>query len=214
MSNPKPICYTVDTVTPDPAAIQAAVDALRQGRLIAYPTETVYGLGADPRQSAALELLFCAKGRSAEHSIPLIAGSREQVETHIGCLPPTGRKLADRFWPGPLTLVLAAHPMLPGRLLGGRDSVAVRIPDHPVARALADGLEYPITATSANHTGADPATTAVAAMSELGRTLAVVLDGGATDGDVPSTIVDVRARVPVLLRAGKVPWERVLQSLS
>ena len=214
MSNRRPICYSVDAINPQPAVIRAAVDELRRGRLIAYPTETVYGLGADPRQSAALELLFGTKGRSAEHSIPLIAGSREQIETHVGCLPPTGRRLADTFWPGPLTLVVAAYATLPDRLLGGRDSVAVRIPSHPVARALADDLAYPITATSANQSGGIAATTAAAAMSDLGSDLSVVLDGGATIGDLPSTIVDVRGSDPVLLRAGKVPWERVLQSLS
>ena len=214
MSNRNPIYYTVDPVDPEPLAIQAAVRELVKGRLLAYPTDTLYGLGVDPRQPAALEYLFRAKGRADEHGVPLVAGNREQVEAHVGSLPPVGQRLADAFWPGPLTLVVTAHTHLSGRLLGGRDSVAVRVPAHAVARGLAVELGYPITATSANKSGARAATTAAEAVEQLGSQLALVLDGGVAEGGVPSTIVDVRTSLPVLLRDGKVPWERVLQSLS
>ena len=214
MSNRSPICYVVDPLSPEPSAIQAAVRQLVEGRLVAYPTETLYGLGADPRQPAALEHLFRAKSRSAAHSVPLVAGSREQIETHVGRLSPIGHRLADAFWPGPLTLVIPAHPALSGRLLGGRDSVAVRVPGHAVARGIAVELGHPITATSANRSGASAARTAADAIDALGPELAIILDGGATEGGAPSTIVDVQTSTPILLRAGKVPWDRVLQSLS
>ena len=214
MSHRRPICYTVDSVNPEPSAIQAAVRQLIAGRLLAYPTETLYGLGADPRQPAALEHLFQAKGRSATHSVPLVAGCLEQVEAYVGRLSSIGRRLADIFWPGPLTLVLPAHPTLSGRLLGGRASVAVRVPGHAVARGLAVALGHPLTATSANRSGESAARTAAAAIDALGSELAIVLDGGATEGGMPSTIVDVQTSIPLLLRAGKVPWDRVLQSLS
>lgn len=214
MANRSPIRFTVDPLNPESSTIQAAVRQLVEAKLVAYPTETLYGLGADPRQPAALERLFRAKGRSAAHSVPLVAGSREQVETHVGRLSPIAHRLADAFWPGPLTLVIPAHPALSGRLLGGRDSVAVRVPGHAVARGLAVELGHPITATSANRSGAPAARTAVHAIDALGPDLALVLDGGVTEGDVPSTIVDVRTSTPVLLRVGKVPWDSVLQSLS
>ena len=214
MSDRSPICYTVDPVNPEASVILAAVHQLIGGGLLAYPTETLYGLGADPRQPAALEHLFRAKGRTAEHSVPLVAGSPEQVEAHVGHLSSLGQRLADAFWPGPLTLVIPAKPTLPSRLLGGRNSVAVRVPGHAVPRGLAVELGYPITATSANRSGASAATTAAEAIDELGSELAIVLDGGVTTGSAPSTIVDVQTSTPLLLRAGKVPWDRVLQSLS
>ena len=214
MSNRNPIYYIIDAGTPEPSAMQAAVRELIDGKLVVYPTDTLYGLGADPRQPAAVEHLFQAKGRASQYSIPLVAGSREQVEDHVGTLPPIGQRLANTFWPGPLTLVVAAHSTVPGRLLGGRDSVAVRVPDHAVARGLAVQLGYPITATSANRSGVRAATTVAEAVDELGPDLALVLDGGPAKCGVPSTIVDVRTTTPVLLRPGVVPWERVLQSLS
>ena len=214
MSNRSPICHIVDPVNPEASAIQAAVSQLIKGRLVAYPTETLYGLGADPRLPAAFEQLFAAKGRSAGHSVPLVAGSLEQVEALVGRLSSIGQRLADAFWPGPLTLVIPAYPTLSGQLRGGRDSVAVRVPGHAVARGLAVGLGHPITATSANRSGAPAATTAAEAIDALGPELAMVLDGGRTEGRTPSTIVDVQTDRPVLLRAGKVPWDHVLQSLS
>ena len=110
--------------------------------------------------------------------------------------------------------MIAAHPTLPARLLGRRKTVAVRVPDHAVARGLAAELGHPVTATSANRSGAPAPTTATEAIEELGPELALVLDGGATGGAAPSTIVDARNGVPVLLRVGKVPWARVLQSLT
>ena len=214
MSNRRLICYVVDPANPERFIIQAAVRQLIEGKLLAYPTETLYGLGADPRQSAALERLLRAKGRSTEHGVPLVAGSREQIEAHVGRLPLIGHRLADSFWPGPLTLVIPAYPTLSGLLLGGRNTVAVRVPGHPVARGLADELGHPVTSTSANRSGSSAARTATEAVDALGPELGIVLDGGVTEGGEPSTIVDVQTSMPVLLRAGKVPWDCVLQSLA
>ncbi len=214
MSHHRLICYVVDPANPERFIIQAAVRQLTEGKLLAYPTETLYGLGADPRQSAALERLLRAKGRSAEHGVPLVAGSREQIEAHVGRLPLIGHRLADSFWPGPLTLVIPAYPTLSGLLLGGRNTVAVRVPSHPVARGLADELGHPVTSTSANRSGSSAARTATEAVDALGPELGIVLDGGVTEGGEPSTIVDVQTSMPVLLRAGKVPWDCVLQSLA
>lgn len=196
----------------DPTLIRSAVRALRSGRLVAYPTDTLYGLGADPRRPDAVERLFRAKGRPAEMAAPIIAGDVEQVERHAGRLTPLARRLARRFWPGPLTLVIAAAPALSRRLLGGGDTVAVRVPDHPVARTLALQLGCPVTATSANRSGAPPPTTASAVVAALGPGVALVLDDGPSASPAPSTIVDARGETPVLVRRGAVAWDRVLES--
>ncbi len=204
----------IDRVFPDKAIIGKAVRLLKRGELVAFPTDTLYGLGADPRLPAAVERLFNVKGRTADSAMPLIAAEIAQVETTAGFLTPLARKLAKRFWPGPLTLVIEALPELDPRLLAGGTTVAIRVPDHVVARALSAALGYPITATSANRTGASAPTTAVEVVRALGEDVALVLDAGPTIGGQPSTIVDVRSNEPLLFRDGVVPWDRVVQSLA
>ena len=213
MSDRIPIPRVIDPVSPDRGRIREAVRVLLTGKMVAYPTDTLYALGADPRDAAAVEHLFRAKKRSPAQGIPLVAADVPQVEACVGRLSPLGVRLAALFWPGPLTMVVDAGPTLSARLLGDRSSVAVRVPDQAIACALASGLGHPITATSANVSDMASATTAAAAVEALGAELAMVLDGGPT-GEVPSTIVDVRNRSPVLLRAGVIPWERVLQSIA
>lgn len=213
MADPTPIWLPVDpdTVAQDPDALEPAIDALISGQLVVYPTDTLYGLGADPRQPAAIERVFRAKGRPTALAVPLIAADVDQVGRLVGTLTPLGEELGGRFWPGPLTLVLDAHPTLDRRLLGGGETVAVRVPDHPIARALARELGGPITATSANRSGAGAADTAPDAVATLGpSSVSVVIDGGRTAGGEPSTIVDVRTMAPVLIRAGAIPWDRVV----
>ena len=210
MSDPTPIQLSLDPSTPDEATIDQAVRVLIGGHLIGYPTDTLYGLGADPRRPDAVERLFAAKGRPAELAVPLIAADLEQVERHAGVLTPLGRRIADEFWPGPITLVLTATSTLSRRLLGGGDSVAVRVPDHEVARALARRLGHPVTATSANRSGQPAPSTAEETVAALGTAVDLVVDAGATTGGAPSTIVDVRAETPVLVRPGMIPWDRVV----
>ncbi len=203
----------IDPLAPAPAAVEQAVRVLRGGGLVAYPTDTLYGLGADPRRAEAVERLFRAKGRAAEKAVPLIAGDLRQVERQVGVLTRLARRLARRFWPGPLTLVIEAAPTLDSRLLAQGDTVAVRVPDLPLARALPQALGGPLTATSANRAGATPPTTAAATVTALASAVALVLDGGPTTAAEPSTIVDARGASPVLLRPGVVAWDRVLESL-
>lgn len=213
MSDTTPIRIPIDPLAPAAGAVDEAVRVLRRGGLVAYPTDTLYGLGADPRRAEAVERLFRAKGRAAEKAVPLVAADLRQVEGQVGVLTPLARRLATRFWPGPLTLVIAAAATLDGRLLAQGDTVAVRVPDLPLARALARGLDAPLTATSANRSGATPPTTAAATVSALGSSVALVLDGGSATAAEPSTIVDARGTSPVLLRPGVVAWDRVLESL-
>ena len=208
-----PSRLSLDADLPHQSALEAACDALRRDCIVAYPTDTLYGLAVDPRSNVAVERLYAAKERASDRGIPLIAADAEQVEAAVGTLTPLSRALAERFWPGPLTLVLPAHPELASLIHRGGGTVAVRVPDHAVARGLAQAARHPVTATSANRSGARPATTADDVIASLGDRISVVLDAGTTRGGLPSTIVDVTGMTAVLVRAGAVPWDRVLESL-
>ena len=211
---PDPTTIAVDPSAPAPAVIARAGGVLKDAHLVAYPTDTQYGLAADPRLPTGVERLFQAKGRPRHLAIPLIGADLQQVETTLGRLTPLGRRLADQFWPGPLTLVIDAPAALDGRLLGGGRSVAVRVPDHAVARALAAELGYPVTSTSANRTGTPAATSAAEIVAAFASSVAFVIDAGPSDRAVPSTIIDARGDTPTLLRGGVVPWDRVVKSLA
>ena len=201
----------IDPRTPEPERLQEAADLLRAGEVLAYPTDTLYGLAADPRNPAAVRRLFDLKGRAADTAVPVIACDLEQVESHAGRLTDLDRRLAGRFWPGPLSLVLEAWPSLAPGVAAADGTVAVRVPDHAIARALARLAGHPLTATSANRTGEKPAATADEAIAALGGGVAMVVDGGPTTGGAPSTIVRVRAGRVVLVREGAIAWARVLE---
>jgi L-threonylcarbamoyladenylate synthase len=202
----------IDTDRPDDAAVAAAVDVLRQGGVVAFPTDTLYGLAVDPRSDMAVARLFALKGRGAAAAVPLIGAGIEQVML-AGTLGPRERRIADAFWPGPLSIVIPPSAAIARRVLGGEHTVAVRVPAHRVARQLAAAFGFFITATSANPTGSVPATSADAVVSALPH-VDLLLDGGDAPGGAPSTIVGFESDVPVLIRAGAVPWERVLKSLQ
>jgi L-threonylcarbamoyladenylate synthase len=189
--------------------------AIMRGEVIAYPTETFYGLGADPRNAAAIERIYAIKGRRAGEALPLIAQELDVLIELGAPLPHIARMLAETFWPGPLTLVLPiASGRFPDVLTAGGSTIAVRVPDHPVARAIAAIAGGLITSTSANRSGQPPASAADDVHTALGDDIAVLVDGGATPGGAPSTIVDVTSETPRLVRAGVVAWERVLESLK
>jgi L-threonylcarbamoyladenylate synthase len=194
-------------------ALEPAVALLKQGGVIAYPTDTLYGLGADPRNAAAVDRLFDLKGRAVGNPVPLIAADAAQVE-HAGVMTHVARRLASRFWPGPLTLVIPAADVLVAGIRGEAGTVAVRVPAHPVARALARGLGFPVAATSANLSGRTPAVTADEVRAAFSDRLDVIVDGGPARGGPPSTIVDVSGETPRLVRAGAVDWDRVLEFLD
>lgn len=207
-----PLHLAINPHSFDLRALAPAVDALRRGEAIVYPTDTLYGLGADPREARAIAAVFRAKGRSADRSLPLVAGSVEQARA-VGELDATALQLASRFWPGPLTLVVKQTvPLADGVAQDG--SVAVRVPDHAIARALALLFGFAITSTSANRSGTPASATPLEAAAPLGEDISVIVDAGATRGGAPSTIVDLSSGVPRLVRAGAVPWERVLESLE
>ena len=198
----------------DGAALARAVRALRDGAVIVYPTETFYGLGVDFSVPGALELLFAIKAREPDKPIALIAADAAMAFSVAHEVPPAARLLAERFWPGPLTLVLPAHPGLPAGLVGTEGGVGVRVSPHRVARALVSSLGHPITATSANLAGAPPSRTIIEARAAFGERVAVYLDGGTMDADAPSTVVGFDGSKIRIIRAGAIGESRLRENLK
>jgi L-threonylcarbamoyladenylate synthase len=194
------------------AGIARAAALIRDGGLVAYPTDTVYGIGCDPRNPVAVARLFEAKERDAGRASPLIGASIEQLSEAVE-FTDIARRLAASFWPGPLSLVLEARPAISRQALGGLDTAAVRVPADETARALASAVGFAITATSANISGQPPVARASLLSAQLIAQLDFVLDGGTREDGAVSTIVDVTGAVPRLVRSGAVAWDRVLESL-
>ena len=202
----------VNATEPESGPIAAAVAVLRAGGVVAFPTDTLYGLAVDPRRSDSVERLFLLKGRDSTVAVPLIADSLDQALAAAN-LGPRERRAAAAFWPGPLTIVAPADPCISSNALAGGTTVAVRVPAHAVATQLATAFGFPITATSANRSGERAADSADAVATTLSD-VDLLLDAGPAPGGAPSTIVSFDAGGPVLVRAGAVPWERVLKSLQ
>ncbi len=196
-----------------PDAIQQAVELLRQGGVVAFPTDTLYGLAVDPRSAEAVARLFAIKERDAGHAVPLIAGNVDQAG-EAAVFDDRARRVASAFWPGPVSIVLPAQVVIRHEILGPGRSVAVRVPAHPVARALSDGLAFCITATSANISGKPATASPRVVAGTLGGLIDYVLDDGDSPGGQPSTIVDLCGPEPRLVRAGPIAWERVLRSIQ
>jgi L-threonylcarbamoyladenylate synthase len=207
-----PLILRVDPDAPDPAAIGQAAEMIRDGLVVAYPTDTLYGLAADPRNAAAVRHLFELKGRPETSALTLIAADVAQVRD-AGAMTGAAERLAAQWWPGPLTIVMAAGPALARETLAGGRTVGVRVPNHRVAIALAGAVGFCVTATSANRSGA-PAVATPGAAAEALPGVDAVLDGGPAPGGLPSTIVNASEREVTLVRAGAVPWDRVLRSLA
>lgn len=203
----------VDPGSPQRDALQEAAKWIRAGGVVAIPTDTLYGLATDPFSALGVARVFAVKGRAGERALPLIAADAGQIESSIGPLPPLGARLAERFWPGPLTLLMPAPRLLAGNVAGGTGQVGVRVPAHEIARAICRAVGGPITATSANVSG-EPAT---ADPDEVERTLGdrldLLIDAGPAPGGPPSTIVDLADR-PRLVRAGAIPWEEIRACLD
>jgi L-threonylcarbamoyladenylate synthase len=181
-----------------------AVEALRRGDVIVFPTETFYGLGADALNPAAVDKILLLKGRNPDNPIPLIVAGRDMLEEVVREFPAAAQRLADRFWPGPLTLVLPAKARLPAALLNRDGGVGVRISSHPLARRLSRELGRPITATSANLSGRPPARTIAEALTYFSERLTVYLDGGVLAGKKGSTVIEVREGKLRTIREGEI----------
>ncbi len=194
--------------------IEKAVAVLRRGGLVAFPTETVYGLGADAANPEAVKKVFAAKGRPHDHPLIVHVADAVQVANWAREIPAAARTLARKFWPGPLTMVLKRSPRVTDLVTGGQDTIALRVPSHPVAQALLRRFGGGVAAPSANRFGRVSATTAGHVKREFGATVECVLDGGATDVGIESTIVDLSGNQPVLLRPGWITAQQLEQALG
>lgn len=192
----------------DPVALKRALKVLQSGGLVAFPTDTVYGVGALAFDRKAVESIYTAKDRPIEKAIPILIGDADDLVKISISVPELALKLAARFWPGPLTLVLPKHPEL-SEAVSASATVGVRMPDHPVARALLR-LAGPMAATSANLSGQPSPSTAQEVFTQLGGRIALILDGGKTPGGVPSTVVDCSGGQLQVLRAGPIPNKEIL----
>jgi L-threonylcarbamoyladenylate synthase len=206
---------TYDCADPDArsAGLAAAASAVRTGRVVVLPTDTLYGLGADAFSAAAVRALLGAKGRGPDMPVPVLVGSWHTIDGLVTSVPRTARELVEAFWPGGLSLVLPHAPSLTWDLGVTRGTVMLRMPLHPVALELLRDVG-PMAVSSANHTGQSPATTAEQAREQLGDDVAVYLDGGPAVDPVPSTIVDLTGADPVVLRAGAVPTDLISEVLG
>lgn len=198
----------------DQAAIAAGAAALADGRLVAFPTETVYGLGGDARDPQAVARIFAAKGRPHDHPLICHVADARGAAALVDHLTPAARALADAFWPGPLTLVMPRSAAVPDAVTGGRHTVAVRVPAHPVALALLRAFDGPVAAPSANRFGRPSPTQAQDVADELGDAVQVILDGGPCEIGIESTVVDMTTDPPQVLRPGRISAHQLSQVIG
>jgi len=203
----------IDNLNPEPGKIKHAASLLRQGELVAFPTETVYGLGASAFLPAAVAKIFVAKERPAGNPLLVHISDRGQIASLASEIPDDAVLLMDNFWPGPLSIILPARPEVPGVVTGGQPSVGLRMPDHPVALALIEAAG-PIAAPSANLSSRPSPLTAEHVKSDLGGRIAAILDGGPTGLGVESTVIDLTCQPYSLIRIGGVPLRRLEEILQ
>ena len=182
---------------------------MRQGGLVAFPTDTLYALGADPFSSQAVQRVFRAKHRPPNMGLPLLLSNAGMLAQAASSVPPMAVALGKRFWPGSLTVIVPKATEVSYAVTGGQDTVAVRVPNHPLAQSLIDALGRPVTGTSANVTGGPDPDTPEQVREQLGVSCDMVLDDGACAVGVSSTIVDLSGPRPTLVRAGAIPWEEI-----
>jgi len=192
--------------------LEEAVRSLNNGGVVVFPTDTLYGLGADVFSLAALQRIFSIKGRRADLALPVLVAGLDQVEAVAQPMSAQAQRLAERFWPGPLTLVMRRSPDLPGLVTGGADTVAVRMPGHPVPLELARRLGRPITGTSANRSGQPDLLDLSALENQLGNLVDHIIQTGPVPAGTASTIVNVTGDTPQLLRGGAISLEEILEA--
>jgi L-threonylcarbamoyladenylate synthase len=191
-----------------PDAIQQALEVLQAGGLVAFPTDTVYGVGALAFDSQAAESIYKAKDRPIEKAIPVLIGDAEDITKISSEVPLMAKKLAERFWPGPLTLIVPRHLSLPDSV-SATNTVGVRVPDHIVARSVLRAAG-PMAVTSANLSGQPSPSTAQEVFAQLNGRIALIVDGGNTPGGVPSTLVDCTGSQPIVVRQGPISLNQIL----
>lgn len=197
-----------------PVDLERAGRVFRSGGIIAYPTETFYGLCVDPFNDYAIRRLFFLKGRHEKNPVALIIADKSMLKGVAREVTEAGARLMERFWPGPLTLIFRAAPEVPQELTGFTGKIGVRVSSHPIARALSEAFKSPITATSANHSGEKPATEAGEVLGYFDGSIDILIDGGKLSGTKGSTVVDVTGERIELIREGEVEFSEVMKALE
>ena len=197
-----------------PEALRQAADSLRAGGLVAFPTDTVYGLGALVWNEASIARIYAAKERPPEKAIPILLANLQEAHRLLGSLPESMEILARFFWPGPLTLVVPCGNRVPDFITSGTETVALRIPNHPVTLRLLNLLGEPLAVTSANHSGSSSPLTAQEVLDQLAGRIDAVVDGGRCPGGVPSTVLSLATDPLTLLRAGPIDLSELSQALE
>ncbi|HUY00500.1 MAG TPA: L-threonylcarbamoyladenylate synthase [Candidatus Deferrimicrobium sp.] len=196
---------TINPDNPDPTVIRKARTDILEGKLVIFPTDTVYGLAADPFNEKAVTALITAKKRDSTKGFPILVANLE-IAKELVFFSSIASSIASKFWPGALTLILPLKKSVSNLVTGYRQTLGIRIPNHSIAQQLA---EIPIIGTSANISGKKSPITAEDAISQLGNSVDLVLNGGSTKGDIPSTIIDLSEEPPKLLREGAIKWDQL-----
>jgi L-threonylcarbamoyladenylate synthase len=204
----------IDPFDPDPEVLTRVASALRQGSVVAYPTETLYGLGVDPFHEEALERLYKLKGRPSTMPVSILVKDLAMLEKVTLDLSEPAMRLIESFLPGPLTLVLPARPRLSRRLTSGTGKVGIRISSHPLIEQLFASYPAPITTTSANPTGQPDARDARTILSYFPQGIDCILDAGPVSGGIGSTVVDVTGQTPAILREGAISQKEISDALT
>jgi L-threonylcarbamoyladenylate synthase len=204
----------VNPRAPEPEAIARAAEVIRTGGVVCFPTRCLYGLGADARDAAGVERVFEIKQRPADMPLLVLIGRSAQLQELAERVPPMAQLLIERFWPGRLTLVMEARSIIPERLTAGTGKIGIRLAAHPVARALVEALDRPITGTSANLSGASGCRQIVDLDPQIARQVDLILDGGPLKGGVGSTVVDVTGENPVVIREGEISKPEILAAIK
>ncbi|MGE5840270.1 MAG: L-threonylcarbamoyladenylate synthase [Deltaproteobacteria bacterium] len=204
----------MDTQNSLQSAIQEAAKVVLSGGVVAVPTESFYGLAVHALNEKAIERLFVVKGRREDNPLLILVAEKETVSAYAKKIPDRAQKVMKQFWPGGLTMVFFAAPVLPRSLTAGTGKIGVRLSGHPVPRALAEAVAAPITGTSANRSGEPSCLTAEEVLEAVGKDIDLILDGGRTPGGKGSTVLDVTLDPPVVLREGMVSAEELRPFLA
>ncbi len=210
----KTVVLRIDPREPQERLIRQAARYLKEHEAVAFPTETVYGLGANALSVAAVRKIFKAKGRPADNPLIVHIAHKHQLEPLVKSIPPAALKLIKRFWPGPLTIILKRSALVPSEISAGLDTVAVRLPKHKIARKLIEAAGFPLAAPSANLSGRPSPTDASHVLQDLLHKIPCVIDGGPVSVGLESTVIDLTDKIPEILRPGKISVEEIRKTIG
>jgi len=202
-----------EVLKPDEEGLKKAVEVIKRGGVIVYPTETFYGIGADPRNEEAIERIFQIKGRKKDMPILLIIGKKDMLYNLVKEVPDVANSLMNRFWPGPLTIIFQASKNVSPILHAGKGKIGIRLSGNPISRKISELSGIPITGTSANRSGMPPCRTVKEILSEL-KGIDLILDAGMIESQLPSTVIDVTEKPAKIIREGIISKEKIIECIG